>query len=118
MKKYLFFLLLCLASFAIKAQVIHRQLAWKAPVETAISQSETVKSLCFDGASYDENRLPVFYETFDLNNASAATATIQNAVYEPLNEAEIAVQSAIKNPKTGMSSEAQVSTSIGSRDRK
>src|SRR5437868_5368853 len=63
-------------------------LTWKAPMETPVSETETVKSLFFEGASYDENRLPVFYKSIPITSGNSATAHIENAVYEALAETD------------------------------
>jgi len=71
-----------------QGKVMHRQLDWKSPVETSVSENETLKSLYFTGASYDDSNMPVFRETIPLDdNVQAASVEIENAVYGKLDEA-------------------------------
>jgi hypothetical protein len=73
-----------------QGKVLHRQLDWKSPVETTVTESERLKSLYFTGAAYDENNVPFFKENVLLDgNIQTATIEIENAVYGKLDEAEL-----------------------------
>lgn len=73
-----------------QSPVLHRQLDWKTPVETAVTETEKIRSLFFTGASYDENNLPVYKETLPVEgNVQAAAISIQNAVYSSLAETDL-----------------------------
>jgi hypothetical protein len=81
-------------SFA-QSPVLHRKLDWKAPIETAVSETEKIKSLYFSGAAYDDNGAPVFRETIALEgNVQAATVQIENAVYGRLDNETLLTEKA------------------------
>ena len=89
-----------LSSFG-QRPAMHRQIEWKTPVETSVSETEKIKSLYFSGASYDENNLPVFRETIALEGAVlTASVEIENAVYAKLDEAALVPAKAIESMQT------------------
>ncbi len=80
---------------------LHRRLDWKSPIEISLSETEKTKSLYFTGASYDDNNIPVFRETIALEgNVQTASVTIENAVYEKLDESDLAPPQAIARMET------------------
>ncbi|MCX6274127.1 MAG: type IX secretion system sortase PorU [Bacteroidetes bacterium] len=115
MKKILFTVSATLVVLFASGQMptLHRNLNWKAPVETAVTESENIKSLYFTGASYDENNIPVFRETILLEgNVQSATVDIENAVYAKLDEA------ALISPQSVAKMTSAASVEVGLRKKK
>ncbi|MEO8086861.1 MAG: type IX secretion system sortase PorU, partial [Bacteroidota bacterium] len=92
MRKFLFTIFathVVLISFG-QTNFLHRQLDWKAPVETSVNETEKVRSLYFTGASYDDNNIPVYKETIAMEgNVQAASIEIENASYAKLDETDL-----------------------------
>src|SRR5437870_3553662 len=66
---------------------------WQAPYEKRISEETTIKTLSFEGASYNEVMLPVYVVQEQLDkNVTAISAQLQNIITEQLTDL-----SAIKN---------------------
>src|SRR5258708_4948251 len=91
---------------------MHRVLAWKVPVENAVSETEKVRQLFFDKAAYNGEGLPVYYEKIALTSGTAATVSIENAVYEPLKEIDLIPS------KAKLNAEPQVTAETGIRKKK
>src|SRR5689334_20145964 len=103
MRKFLFTLLATSPVFFSFAQspVLQRKLDWKSPVETALSETEKVRSLYFSGAAYDENNVPFFKENVPMDgNVQAATLQVENAVYNRLDDAGLLTEKAWKELQT------------------
>jgi len=91
----------------------HRVLTWQSPIETSVSETEKIRTLAFEGASYDENHLPVYYESVSLTaNSSEAVATIENPVFEPLKETNL-IPADIK-----ISAEPTITAAVGMQKKK
>jgi hypothetical protein len=89
-----------------------RELRWTAPMTTQFSETESRSFLWFDGASYnaEKNFLPVFTERRKLSEGSnAATATISNEVYVPLDPASV---TALGTAVAFLTTEAQLTTNF------
>ncbi len=115
MRKYLFTFSVLAAALGTNGQnrVMHRELSWKQPLETQVAETETMKSLFFTGATYDENGLPQFYETIVVDgNVQSASVEITNAVYENLKETDLISTKAI------ISNSTQTKIEIGMRKKK
>jgi len=88
-------------------QVLQRQIHWQEPVSTRISDKETVTSLFFDGAVYDENVLPVYRENIPAGTVSQnPEIRLTNTVYEKLDEQNLIPE------KTNISESARVNYEI------
>jgi len=71
------------------AQSVSRNLAWTAAVNADIPGIKMQKALHFDGASYDENNDPYFFERLPLTgNPATVEVSLLNPVYEELREKE------------------------------
>jgi hypothetical protein len=88
-----FFFLIPALMFAGNSQ---HKIQWHGTYEKRLSEETTFKSLDFEGASYNEDMLPVYVAKEDLpQNTSAITAQLSNIVTEPLTDV-----SGIRNPST------------------
>src|SRR5690242_6868346 len=68
---------------------MHRTLAWKEPITTHPTDKLSVTSLFFEGASYDEQLVPVYMEKIPLEGnvpQNGIRVQIENAQYEPFKE--------------------------------
>jgi len=69
------------------------QVKWSQPIRISMLEGENAKTLAFEGADYThaDHFLPRYSQRISLNaGESGFSASIINAVYEPLTEAEIA----------------------------
>ncbi|CAN5430033.1 type IX secretion system sortase PorU [soil metagenome] len=85
-----------------------QQLHWNAPVTTQFTETEKKSFLSFDGAAYDAEKefLPVYNQRKELPTGSlSATATLHDAVYQPLDQTSLTV---LGNGINYLTTEAQV----------
>lgn len=78
----------CLIFFAATALAsdFHRKIIWLDRVDTIEIGARGIFSLQFEGSiSVDQTGLPYWFESFELNNASADVA-IRDAIFEPVND--------------------------------
>ncbi|HKR04861.1 MAG TPA: C25 family cysteine peptidase, partial [Bacteroidia bacterium] len=112
---FIFFSVLASAQTAKNSN--HRKILWKQPVESKISETETIRVLNFDGAQYDPAKkfLPVYGETFLSafdNSVTEAKTELVNDVYETLKEVSL-----ITDPSL-ISNQVIVRTTIGYERKK
>src|ERR1700747_2429979 len=99
------YLILFIESFAFSQSQVNNNLnlssykiVWNLPSAIKISETETQHYLSFNGAqyNYEDNFLPRYNQKLYLtNNEQSFSASLLNALFEPLSNEEIAL---IKNP--------------------
>ena len=84
--KISFFVLIFLGlnfAFSQHKNTKNYSLNWNENIEFSISPSNSIKTNVIDGNSLDENLIPVFYDSWNVDNGfEISNYSIKNAVYE------------------------------------
>jgi hypothetical protein len=110
-------IILCLfnlKTYPVDSAVLHRNLSWKEKTNTF---NPAEQWSYFEGASYDEKSIPIFFESIKLSeNTASFEVTILNAQYAALNSSEMPKQNVLT--AVAFSTEPMIKSSIGWRKKK
>ena len=100
----------CLFFLAVTsvASDFHRKIEWSDKIDTIEIEPRGISPLKFEGSiSIDQTGLPYWFESFELNSASADVAIV-NAIFEPVNDSILTLEN-IQNEELTFKSDIGVS---------
>ncbi len=108
-----FCIILLNTASAKDAELLHREIKWKDPVDVPVNDQQKIKTLYFEGAASSEDQAPFYFENIPLDgNINSVKVEILNARFEPLKEVNLLPTA------NSLSNELSVTSKINYRKKK